>query len=196
MLRLTLDTSSVIHAAQAQPYGPHIDELVELAHGARVGLWITEAFTVDQERAAADKHHRNLAWLSEQPVIGRVPGPFRLGYSKLGGQDFLVVDDDIAAADALLCEILLRERYQAANLQEDDTAFMAKWRQKVTDVHHLTGHLMAGHDAFVTSDHDDMLKKRAELRTRTGIVVVNPANAVQMARGQAARSDSDQGRPA
>ena len=69
---------------------------------------------------------------------------------------------------------------------EDDAALMAKWRRKVTDVHHLTGHLMAGHDAFVTSDHDDMIKKRADLRARTGIVVVSPAEAVQMAHGQAA----------
>jgi hypothetical protein len=45
---------------------------------------------------------------------------------------------------------------------------------------------MAGHDAFVTSDHDDMLKKRADLRARTGIVIVSPAEAVQMAQGQAA----------
>jgi hypothetical protein len=70
----------------------------------------------------------------------------------LDGPDFLIDDDNIAAVDALLCEIHLRERYEGENLQEDDAALMAKWRQKVTDVHHLTGHLMAGHDAFVTSD--------------------------------------------
>lgn len=186
MLRLTLDTCSVIDGAQAQAYGPQVDELVDLARDGRVSLWTTEAFEVDQERASLDKQQRNLAWLSDRSFIGRVPGPFRLGYSKLGGPDFLVDDDNIAAVDALLCEILLRERYQAANLQEDDAALMAKWRRKVTDVHHLTGHLMAGHDAFVTSDHDDMLKKRADLRARIGIVVVNPAEAVQLAHGQAA----------
>jgi hypothetical protein len=48
----------------------------------------------------------------------------------------------------------------------------------------LVAHLLAGHDAFVTSD-DDMLKKRAELRARTGITVINPVEAVQMARSQA-----------
>jgi hypothetical protein len=186
MLCITLcdDTSSVIHAAQAQPHGPQVDELVELAHDGRVRLWITEAFEVDQERATADKQQRNLAWLSEQPAIGRVPGPFRLGYSKWDGPDFLVDDDNIAAVDALLCELLLSERFQAERLDEDDAALMAKWRKKVTDVQHLTGHLMAGHDAFVTSDHDDMLKKRAKLRTRTGIVVVDPLEAVQLAYSQ------------
>ena len=44
MLRLTLDTSSVIHAAQAQPYGPQIDELAEHRRQGRVRLWITTAF--------------------------------------------------------------------------------------------------------------------------------------------------------
>jgi hypothetical protein len=48
---------------------------------------------------------------------------------------------------------------------------MAALRRKVTDVQHLTAHLMAGHDAFVTSDHDDMLRKRGAIRSRTGIVV-------------------------
>jgi hypothetical protein len=181
MLRLTLDTSSVIDVAQAQPRGPLILELVDLAREGRAGLWTTEAFTVDQETAPLDKSQINLAWLSQQPVIGRVPGPFRLGYSELGGPDFLTDDDNIAAADAVLCEILLADRFQAERLDEDDAPFMAKWRKKVTDIHHLTGHLMAGHDAFVTSDHDDLLKNQAELRARTGIVVVNPAEAVQLA---------------
>jgi len=185
MLRLTLDTNCVIHAAQAQAYGPQVDELAELGRGGRVGLWITTAFKVDQERASDDNRQRNLAWLSQRPTIGDVPGPFRLGYSSLGGPDFLLDDDNITAVDALLCEILLRERYQAANLQEDDAALMAKWRQKVTDVHHLTGHLMTGHDAFVTSDHDDLLRHCEAIRRRTGIIVVDPAEAVQMAHGQA-----------
>jgi hypothetical protein len=182
MLRLTLDTCSVIDGAQAQAYAPQMAELRALARDGRVGLWITEAFTVDQERASADNQHRNRVWLSARPAIGRVPGPFRLGYSELGGPDFLLDDDDIVAADAVLCEILLAERFQAERLDEDDAPLMAKWRKKVTDVHHLTGHLMAGHDAFVTSDHDDLLRNRQAIRRRTGIVVVDPAEAVQMAR--------------
>jgi hypothetical protein len=38
MLQLTLDTSTVIHGAQAQLYGPQIDELVELARNGQVSL--------------------------------------------------------------------------------------------------------------------------------------------------------------
>ena len=62
---------------------------------------------------------------------------------------------------------------------------MARNHRKVTDVQHLTAHLLAGHDAFVTSDHRDMLRHRQAIRSRTGIVVVDPAEAVQMAHGQA-----------
>ncbi len=51
MLRRTLDTSSVIHGAQAQPYRPQLDELVDLARQGRDGLWITTACNVDQGRA-------------------------------------------------------------------------------------------------------------------------------------------------
>jgi hypothetical protein len=171
MLRLTLDTSSVIHGAQGQLYGSQIDELVELARDGQVGLWITTAFAVDQERAPADKHQRNLAWLSDRPLIGTVPGPWRLDYSPLGGTEGLLSDGH-AAADAALREILPGRTSPAS-------------RRKITDVQHLTAHLNAGHDAFVTSDHDDMLRKRDALRARTGIVVVNSVEAVEMARQQA-----------
>jgi hypothetical protein len=172
MLRLTLDTSSVIHGAQGQHYAAQIDELVKLARNGQVGLWITSAFAVDQERAPADKHQRNLAWLSERPLIGSVPGPFRFDYSGLDGPDG-APNDDAIAADATLCGILLPGRAATAS------------RRKITDVHHLTAHFMAGHDAFVTSDQDDMLHKREVIRQRTGIVVVDPGEAVQMAGAQA-----------
>jgi hypothetical protein len=171
VLRLTLDTSSVIHGAQAQRYGPEIDELVDLARQGQVGLWITTAFAVDQEHAPADKRQRNLAWLSERPLIGSVPGPFRFDYSGLDGPDGFVGGQH-ADADAALRDILF----------PSGSAPRAS-RRKITDVQHLTAHLMAGHDAFVTSDQEDMLRRREVIRSRTGIVVVNPAEAVQKARG-------------
>jgi hypothetical protein len=168
MLRFTLDTSSVIHAAQAQPYGPQVDELVDLARQGRVGLWITSAFTVDQETAPPDRHQRNLAWLSDRPLIGRVAGPCRRGYSRRGGPD-LRTDAATSATDAALRELLLPGRATVAG------------RRKLSDVQHLTAHLMAGHDAFVTSDHDDLLRHRQAIRRLTGIVVVDPLEAVQLA---------------
>jgi hypothetical protein len=182
MLKLTLDTSSIIHGAQGQDHGPQIDELVELARNGQVGLWKTTAFGNDQERAPTDKRQRNRAWLSERPLIGTVPGGFRLDYSRLGIDTVLLSTKQKAIAETI-DEILLPKDYQVRNLDADD-ATMAKWRKKVTDVQHLVAHLIAGHDAFVTSDHDDMLNKRVELKTRSGIVVLNPAEAVQLVRAQ------------
>jgi hypothetical protein len=197
-MRLTLDTSCVIDAAQAQPRGPQVDDLVDLARHGRVGLWITEAFTVDQETAPADRHQRNLAWLSARPVIGRIPGPWRLGYSGLEGPDGFT-DDTSAAADLALREIILSERLQRGRLDEHDPALLARNRDKVTDVQHLTVHRMAGHDAFVTSDDHDMLRHQEPIRRRTGIVVLDPAEALQLARCRSNKTgalrviDSEQG---
>jgi hypothetical protein len=89
--------------------------------------------------------------------------------------------DDHATADGALRELLLPERLQRGRLDERDPALLALNRRKVTDVQHLTAHLMAGHDAFVTSDHHDMLRHREAIRRRTGIVIVDPVEAVQLA---------------
>jgi uncharacterized membrane-anchored protein len=187
MLRLTLDTNCIIHAAQAQHYGPQVDELAEHGRVGRVGLWITTAFKVDQDRASDDNRQRNLAWLSQRPTIGTIPGPWRVGYSGLEGPDGFT-DPDHADADLALREIILPEELQRGRLDEHDPAQLARNRRKVTDVQHLTAHLMAGHDAFVTDDHDDMLDNVDAIRRRTGIVVIDPAEAVQLVQGQ----DADQ----
>jgi hypothetical protein len=86
-----------------------------------------------------------VAWLSEQPVIERVPGPCRRGYSRRDGPD-LRTDAATAAADAALSEILLPGKATLAS------------RRKITDIQHLTAHYMAGHDAFVTSDQGGLLQ--------------------------------------
>ena len=52
--------------------------------------------------------------------------------------------------------------------------------KKMNDVHHLTAHSMVGNDVFVTSDGDDMVKKRERLLVETGIVVKTPEEAVAL----------------
>lgn len=54
--------------------------------------------------------------------------------------------------------------------------------KRMQDVHHLTAHYMAKRDAFVTLDDDDMIRKRADLKSKVGIVIVTPAEAVALAR--------------
>ena len=137
----------------------------------------------DQERAPADRRQLNSAWLADRPLIGTVPGGFRLDYSRLGIDTVLLSEDQKAAAQAI-DEILLPDAYRTPNLRAGDEAFMDNWRRKANDVQHLVAHLIAGHDAFVTSD-GGMLKRRVELRVLAGIEVVDPAEAVRLARGQA-----------
>lgn len=48
---------------------------------------------------------------------------------------------------------------------------MARWSRRINDVQHLAAHHMAGHDAFVTSDHDDIVSKREQLWERARIRV-------------------------
>jgi hypothetical protein len=172
MLRLTLDTVCVIDAAQGGGHRAEIDQIVNLARAGRVGLWLTSAFDADQARASDENYQANMQWLSERPLIRQVPGPFRLDLSTLGGPDVLA-SDEFAQADEKIKSIL-RPSYKFGD------AFPSR---KVNDVHHLTAHLMAGLDAFVTRDEDDMIKRRQALRNDVGITVVTPAEAVALAMG-------------
>ena len=188
MLRLTLDTNCVIHSAQAQRYGPDVDRLVEMARTGTVGLWITTGFEVDQALLSPDDERRllNLQWLSERPMITRIPGPLRFDYSTWDGSDVFVRDEHLAS-DRCIRDVLLTEKYQAGHSSEDDPAAMKKWRNKISDVQHLSAHLLAKHDAFVTSDEDDMWKKR-DLLTACGVVIKNPAEAVVLASAESLQS--------
>jgi hypothetical protein len=74
----------------------------------------------------------------------------------------VLLSEEQKAVAMTLDEILLPEAYRVGNLRPEDGALMANWRRKANDVQHLVAHLIAGHDAFVTSDDDDMLKKRTD----------------------------------
>jgi len=169
MLRLTLDTGCVIHGSQAQLHRHEVDQLVGLARAGRVGLWLTTAFDYDQSRADADSHATNLQWLSERPIIGKLPGPFRFNLSQFSGSD-LLSEDETAEADEQIKEIL-RPSYKRGGPFPD---------RKINDVHHLSAHRMAKHDAFVTTDGDDILRRRMELADRLGIEVVTLPEAIAM----------------
>jgi hypothetical protein len=110
--------------------------------------------------------------LSERPLIQQIPGPFRFDLSTFDGLDVLA-SDEIAEVDEKIKSIL-RPSYKAGD------AFPSR---KINDVHHLTAHLMAGHDAFVTQDGDDMIKRRQVLLNGVGIMVVTPTEAVALAMG-------------
>jgi hypothetical protein len=171
MRRLTLDTSCVIAAVKGEPAASDIEELVELARSGQIDIVITSGFEVDQRRASDERRRANLEWLSRAPILS-VPGPFRFDMSTFNGPDVLV-DDDTAEVDKVISTIVLPKGLKPENAGK-----------RMQDVHHLTAHHMAKRDLFVTSDDDDMIKKRKRkrLRSEVGIVVLSPSEALALAR--------------
>ncbi|WP_405056825.1 hypothetical protein OG474_29295 [Kribbella sp. NBC_01505] len=169
MVRLTLDTSCVIAAAQDEHRRQCIDRLLQLAQDGIVELWLTTAFSYDQTTAPAEARAANLAWLEDRPTIGEVPGPFRLNLSPLGGRDVLVVRA-MGDIDEKIKRILLAKGLATGHKDPG---------RRIHDVHHLSAHWMAGHDAFVTDDQC-VLKNREALRLQVGIQVVDPEEAVRV----------------
>jgi hypothetical protein len=177
VLSLTLDTSCVIHGAQSQSEADSVEVLVALARQGEVGLWLAEAFEADLERAS-DAHRRaNLVWLQSRPVARNVPGPFRLDYSVLDGRDVLV-DESTARVAQIVEEIVLPANLRVGRLDSADRGATARWRRRINDVQHLLAHHMSGHDAFVTTDHDDIIRNATLLHDRAGIRVLSPQQAV------------------
>jgi len=180
---LTLDTGCIISAVQQQEHAKHVEWLTEAAQEGQVTLWLTAAFAADQTRASSEFVQANLAWLAEQPVLQAAPGPFRLDYSYVDGPDVLVSDQQAAVIDAIE-DIVLPPEYRVGQLPTDEEEFMAKWSRKINDAQQLAAHHMAGHDAFVTGDHDDMVKRRDQLWERVRILVYTPGEAVEAIHSQ------------
>ncbi|TMR97516.1 hypothetical protein [Nonomuraea basaltis] len=178
--KYTLDTNAIIDSVRQQFHWEAVDRLVELARQGRIEMWITEAFTADQLRVTNDGHRvANLAWLAARPEIRYTRGPLRLGYamSTLDGGVFLA-GDDTAASDQEIQRILLPQHLQVGHLDETNLGHRQAQAKKIDDVHHLTTHLMQGHDVFVTRD-GRMLKNRDELRRSLGLVIKTAEEAVK-----------------
>lgn len=179
MLRLTLDTSAVISAAQGQQHAEEIDQLAELARSGRILVALATTFDVEQRRASSENRLRNLEWLRSCPVH-RHAAPFRLDYSTLGGPDVLA-SKNTAEASKTIEDILLAPNYRPGGFDASDADAIYRWQRKINDAQHLVAHHMSGFDAFVTRDDDDMLKKRGLLARHVGIEVLGPEEAVMRA---------------
>lgn len=179
----TLDTSCVIHAVQQQEHATAIERLADAARAGRLSLWLTAAFEADMTRASSEHQRANLSWLARQPILQSAQGPFRLDYASLGGPDVLVSGAQALVIDTVE-DVVLTAKFRGGRLRSDDPEFMAKWSRKINDVQHLAAHHMAGHDAFVTSDHDDIVGKRKQLWNRACIRVYTPDEAIRVIASQ------------
>jgi hypothetical protein len=184
---MTLDTNCVIYAAQQGQYLDELVELVSLAQASKLSLFLTGAFELDQETAGPDNKALNLEWLRERPVIRRVPQPFRFNFSPFNDPGHGFLAGQHAASLEKLERIILPADLRPGQFDPaQEPALQAKFRNKLADVQHLGGHLMSGNDYFITNDKRDMLKKRDRILAATSIRVVNPIEAVQIARGSSA----------
>jgi hypothetical protein len=138
---------------------------------------LTAAFSADMTRASSEHLQANLTWLAGEPILQTAPGPFRLGYSYLDA-DVLLSDEHALVVDAVE-DIVLSSQYRVGRVRTDDQELMARWSRRINDVQHLAAHHMTGHDAFVTSDYDDIVSKREQLWERARIRVYTPDEAVQ-----------------
>ncbi|MFF0874484.1 hypothetical protein [Micromonospora aurantiaca (nom. illeg.)] len=181
---MTLDTSCVIHAAQEGRYAEELAELVSLAQAERVGLYLTGAFDVDMEKAKQYNKQVNFEWLQKRPIIRRIPQPFRFDFSPLGDpRHALMGGSEDAALVKRLEEIVLPTDLRPGKFNPaQEPHLQARFRRKVADVQHLGGHMMSGNDYFVTTDADDMIKKRDRIREATGIRIIDPTEAATIAR--------------
>jgi hypothetical protein len=181
---MTLDTSCVIHAAQNGQYVAELAELVSLAKAGRVSLFLTGAFEVDMEKAKDRNKAQNFEWLRGRPVIARVPQPFRFDFSPFDdpGHGFMKGPEEVALLKKLE-EIMVPADLRPGRFDPaKEPALQVKFRRKIADVQHLGGHLMSGNDYFVTTDSDDMLRKKARILAATSIRVIDPTEAVNIAR--------------
>jgi len=169
MRRFTLDTSCIIAAVNGEPAAIDIEQLVELARSSKIEIVITCGFEVDQRRASSERRRANLQWLAHAEILS-VPGPRRFDMSTFDGPDVLI-DDDTQDVDEAIAKIVLPRGLKPENAGK-----------RMQDVHHLTAHYMAKRDIFATGDHDDMIRKCSELKSKVGITVATPSEAVDLAK--------------
>lgn len=185
VLRFTLDTNCVLHAVSGHPFGAAVEDLVSQCAQGGAELWLTTAWDQDQEAAGDERRAANLRWISERPVIGWVAQPLLLNFGAPLGRVTLA-DERTADAARVIQEILLPPDLRGAALNLDDPQQLARWRKRSRDVVQLVSHVFHRHDVFVTSDGDDMIKRRAALLSRAGIVIDTPAEAARRIRDRAA----------
>lgn len=166
-MKLTLDTNCLINNFDTQSVSAtsreEIAQLIRYATSGRVQVVITTRVEADldqdqdEERRARLKRH-----LAMFDVIGSV---LRWGESIWGGGDLWADKNARVLADEV-------QKVLFPGLDQGDKRF----GNKIRDVDHITAHVMASRDIFVTDDGH--LNKRAEELRKLGAVVMRPAQCV------------------
>lgn len=175
MLHLLLDTGCIIAANEpADTHHAACAELVDLHDRGAVRLSFATAFSYDQETAGEQRRTANERFLRAHR-IDQVAGPLTLDVSRLDHGDELVDEDTGARLDAIRAVMRPGKPRHGATFN----------RRNELDVHQVSACMLAGLDALVTTDNDDILRKMGQLAD-LGVVVLDPDEAVALV---AARRD-------
>lgn len=158
MKKITLDTNCVINYFDKTD--KVIIQLIRLALEHKIDLAITTRVVFDVEAdKISERKNLTLKKLQQFPLIGTGA---RFGMTKLGSGDFFVGTDYVAKASAL-------QKLLFPNLGQNNSRF----RNKISDVDHLMGHIVNKRDFFVTTDKD-FLTKREILKEKFGVKILTP----------------------
>jgi hypothetical protein len=164
--RLLLDNGCLIAAQSAgERWHPACIALVEAGRSGRAHLMRSVTVEYDLETAGEPRRSERLAWLQANPFIERVPGPFMPGVTRIEWGDAYVGDehrDPLARLHAILGKPPDSER------------------RAHFDYHHACTAYLRNADALVTTDNDDLLKKRDAVRVAVGLVILDPEEAVHL----------------
>jgi hypothetical protein len=166
--RLTFDTNGIINLFDAaSTTATSVEELRTLIRYGLEGkaeIAVTTRVEADLEGDQNEaRRASNLEALKLFPVISSIA---RWDVSKW--DEDIWADGDIGRLNEEIQEILF------PGLTPADRRF----RNKINDVDHLTGHLIDGRDIFVTDDKG-ILRGRDRLRKGPGVMVMTPAQALE-----------------
>jgi|GEM_PF-791894 len=165
MLKITLDSQCIIYLfdpeVKTPPFIDELSEVVNFGFSRHLDLAITTRVEVDLGRDKDDgRKAAMLKKLGMFPVVGTVA---RWGDSKWGGGDVWVGKEN----EHLWSEL---QRIIFPGLLETDR----RYKNKVSDIDHLVGHIINGRDIFVTNDTSITKKASTLKQSVAGLVVMNP----------------------
>lgn len=170
MLRMAIDTCVIVAAQKPD----HLEcapcsRLFDLARAGAVELLVSSSYDYDQEtNLQEDPAKRRHSWLAGWLRVTRVSGPATLDVSRLD-VDALPSDSQGSAFATLAADFGLRT---------DGTSFN---RRGHIDLHHYQAAIMAGADAFVTSDGKGALGRLRRASGTIPLQVLTPDEAVALA---------------
>lgn len=169
VIRITLDTNCVINlfdrSSETATSMEALTTLIRYGLSSKVEIAATTRVEADLLKDKnPDRQGEILRMLEMIPIVGSIG---RMNTSKWGDGD-VWAGKDMTRLETELQQMLF------PGLKSSDKHYS----NKVNDVDHLIGHLLNRRDVFVTDD-SDMLRRKDQLKSGPGLVVMTPADCVK-----------------